>query len=84
MEREYYYIVNERNKVVCEYYCTLNEAEMLARFSGCALYLHFPYEEYGYEDPYNFIAEWSVYSDENCRLKVIVGENNLIRLEECV
>lgn len=84
MEKEYYYIVNEKYKVVCEYYCTRQEAETLARISGCTLHSNFPYEAYGYEDPYNFIAEWSVYSDDNSRLYVQLNCDNKVSVVEGV
>ena len=50
MKKNYYYIVNAKHKIVCENYCSREDAEILAKFSGCALYDHFPYKEYGYED----------------------------------
>ena len=70
MEKEYFYIVNERHKIVAEFYGYFEEAETIAVLGGCALYEHFPYEEYGYEDPYNFIDEWEVYSYDNYRLGI--------------
>ena len=82
MKKNYYYIVNAKHKIVCENYCSREDAEILAKFSGCALYDHFPYKEYGYEDPYSFIAEWSVYSNENFELKVKLDWKNKVVLEE--
>ena len=84
MEKKYYYIVNAKHKIVCEYFCELPDAERLARFSNCPLYDHFPYVEYGYEDPYNFIAEWSVYSNENARLRVELDWKNRVSVVEGV
>ena len=84
MEENYYYIVNKRSQIVCELRGDKASAEDLAKLSGCTLYDHFPYEECGYEDPFNFIAEWAVYSHDNGRLYVQLDPENRVSIVEGV
>ena len=78
--KKYFYLVNERNETVVEYYTEKANAETLAELSSTQLYSHFPYEEYGYTDPYNFIADWAVYNTDNRLLEVTI-ENGIVVLK---
>ena len=75
-EKNYFYLVNESTKTCAEFYEEFPTEEFIKEYTdkGLKFYDHFPYVEYGFEDPYNFIAEWYVYNEENRLLTVFVGE----------
>ena len=60
-EKEYVYIVHEHSHNILEMH-NMEEATAYAKAFGdmFKVYDHFPYVEYGYEDPYNFTNDWTV------------------------
>ena len=63
---EYGYIVDEKNKTVME--VELSKAQVLARAFGKVCLTYFPYEDYGYEDPYNFSNDWTILNEDGQRV----------------
>ena len=82
-ETDYVYVAIPSKEVVAEF----TDAEVAFAYAqafGGVVWNHFPYKEYGFEDPYNFsntwvtldaegdIIEYNSYSD-NTVLEVVVG-----------
>lgn len=57
-EEEYVYFVKEDTKEVFEH----NLDSGLNLMADAKVFKEFPYEHYGYEDPYTFTNEWTVYT----------------------
>ena len=73
--KEYFYAVNANTKTCVEFYCSREDFYgYVNAFKVPEHYDHFPYAESGYEDPYNFIDEWSVYNTDTELLSLFVGE----------
>ena len=82
-ETEYVYVAIPSKEVVAEF-TDAEVASAYAKAFGGVVWDHFPYEEYGFEDPHNFsntwvildaegdIIEYNSYSD-NTVLEVVVG-----------
>ena len=60
-----YYLVQENHHTCMEVHG--ERATPFAKAFGLKIYTHFPYAEYGFEDPYSFVNEWSFF-DEDCAL----------------
>ena len=58
-ETEFGYIVYP-NKEICIEMEDIEKAKIYAKIFGGIFYDHFPYEEYGFEDPYTFCNTWTV------------------------
>lgn len=63
-KENYSYIVDEANKLCLELKGEEEIAKMYAKAFNKKWYDHLPYEEYGFEDPYNFALEWGVGLEE--------------------
>ena len=63
---DYGYIVDEKNKTIIE--AELDKAQVLAHAFGKVCLTYFPYADYGYEDPYNFSNEWTVFNEDGQRI----------------
>lgn len=63
---DFYYIVVEKSKTVFEMPASM--AITYAKVFNLPYYTHYPYAEFGYEDPYNFTNEWEVYNTKNQRI----------------
>jgi hypothetical protein len=73
--KEYFYAVNTNTKTCVEFYCSKEDFySYVNAFEIAKYYDHFPYAECGYEDPYNFIHEWTVYNSDTKLISVFVGE----------
>lgn len=82
-ETEYVYVAIPSKEVIAEFTDKKKAAAYARAFNGI-VYDYFPYEVYGYKDPYNFANNWIVldtdgdiieynsYSD-NTVLEVVVG-----------
>lgn len=55
---ELYYVVSEKHKTIFELPAEI--AEGYANALGFALYTKYPYEAFGYEDPYTFTNDWTL------------------------
>jgi hypothetical protein len=82
-ETEYVYVAIPSKEVIAEF-TDAEVASAYAKAFGGVVWNHFPYAEYGFEDPYNFantwvtldaegdIIEYNSYSN-NTVLEVVVG-----------
>lgn len=61
---EYSYVVFPDSKICFELNNSKGAAMFAEAFDG-QMYPYYPYEDFGYEDPYTFTNEWTVYSAEN-------------------
>ena len=74
---EYKYLVIPEGHFVFEMDSSQNITIYQKTFGGI-VYDHFPYEEYGYEDPYNFSNDWVVTLGSGGILTYEVDENGYI------
>lgn len=74
--KDYNYIVYPEKKVCIEV-DSVNSHVYVQTFGGIA-YDHFPYEEYGYTDPYSFTEEWEVFGNSG-RIEYEFDKDGLIR-----
>lgn len=74
--KDYGYIVVEDKKIVLEI-DDLAMGEQYAKAFGKKFYDHFPYAEYGYEDPFNFANEWWVCTIDNQELRYEVLDGKI-------
>ena len=65
---DYYYLVFEKTKTIVEF-TDLVDAQVYHRYFAGKMYSHFPYTEYGYEDPYTFIEEWNLMNRDGMTIK---------------
>lgn len=59
---EYTYIAYPAMKFIVEI-ASPDDATVYQKTFGGVIHDHFPYEEYGYADPYSFVEEWKVLID---------------------
>ena len=60
---EYYYVVYPDKRYCVEFNNIENSKGYIAAFGG-ELYDHFPYADFGYDDPYTFTEEWEVFNTQ--------------------
>lgn len=74
---DYAYIVFPNNKVCVEIQDP-EVAQIYQKTFGGILYNHFPYEEYGFEDPYAFVNEWSFTNAEGNTIEYNVTDAGVV------
>ena len=74
---EYKYLVMPEGLFVFEMDKSQNITIYQKTFGGI-VYDHFPYAEYGYEDPYNFVNNWIVTLADGSILTYEVDENGYV------
>ena len=72
--KDYVYIVYP-NKKICIEMEDLEKAIIYAKIFNGLVYDGFPYEKYGYEDPYTFTEEWTVLTNLDERVSYNFADN---------
>ena len=75
---DYFYIVMPE-KHICIELNDYDKAVAYANAFGGIFYDKFPYEEYGFEDPYTFTEEWTILVNYGDTLSYEVGEDGVVR-----
>ena len=73
---EYCYIAYPEKKVCIEIEDAERGRAYIQTFGGI-LHTNFPYEEYGYEDPYNFTNEWELFGTQG-RITYEVNDKGIV------
>ena len=76
-EIDYVYVAIPSKEVVAEF-TDAEVASAYAKAFGGVVYNHFPYEEYGFEDPYNFSNTWVILDTEGDIIEYNVSEDNIV------
>lgn len=74
---DYYYLVFP-DRHLCFELAGVRKALVYTNTFGGKLYSHFPHEEYGYYDPYNFSNDWTVYADDGKIIKYELDARNQV------
>ena len=77
-ETEYVYVAIPSKEVVAEF-TDKEKATAYARAFKGIVYDYFPYEVYGYEDPYSFTNDWIVLNAEGDIIEYHVTEDNTVK-----
>lgn len=80
-EIDYVYVALPRQEVVAEF-TDIEVANAYAKSFNGVVYKHFPYQEYGFEDPYEFTNTWTVVDAEGDIIEYQVNDSN--QVEEVV
>ena len=76
-ETEYVYVAIPSKEVIAEFTDREIATAYAQAFNGI-VYDYFPYEVYGFEDPYNFSNEWVVLNVEGDIIEYNVAEDNTV------
>ena len=76
-ETEYVYVAIPSKEVVAEF-TNAKVASAYAKAFGGVVWNHFPYAEYGFEDPYNFSNTWVTLDAEGDIIEYNVAEDNIV------
>ena len=76
-ETEYVYVAIPSKEVVAEF-TDAEVASAYAKAFGGVVWNHFPYEEYGFEDPYSFSNTWVILDAEGDIIEYNVSEDNIV------
>ena len=76
-ETEYVYVAIPSKEVVAEF-TDKEKATAYARAFNGIVYDYFPYENYGYKDPYSFTNNWIVLNAEGDIIEYHVTEDNTV------
>ena len=75
--KDYAYIVYP-NKKICIEMEDPEKATIYAKIFNGLAYDHYPYEEYGYEDPYAFTEEWTILTNLDERVSYDFTDNGVL------
>ncbi len=76
-ETEYVYVAIPSKEVVAEF-TDVEVASAYAKAFGGVVWDHFPYKEYGFDDPYNFSNTWVTLDAEGAIIEYNVAEDNIV------
>ena len=76
-EIDYVYVAIPSKEVIVEF-TNAEVASVYAKTFNGVVWNHFPYEEYGFEDPYNFSNTWTVCNTEGDIIEYNVTEDNIV------
>ena len=76
-ETEYVYVAIPSKEVVAEF-TDAEVASAYAKSFGGVVWNHFPYKEYGFEDPYNFSNTWVTLDTKGDIIEYNVMEHNIV------
>ena len=76
-EIDYVYVAIPSKEVVAEF-TDVEVASAYAKAFGGVVWNHFPYEEYGFEDPYNFSNTWVMLNENGDIIEYNVTEDNIV------
>ena len=76
-EIEYVYVAIPSKEVVAEF-TDMEVARGYAQAFGGVVWNHFPYAEYGFEDPYNFSNTWVTLNEDGDIIEYNVTEDNIV------
>ena len=76
-ETEYVYVAIPSKEVIAEFTDREMATAYAQAFNGI-VYDYFPYEVYGFEDPYSFSNEWVVLNTEGDIIEYNVAEDNTV------
>lgn len=76
-ETEYVYVAIPTKEVIVEFTDTEVASAYAKTFNG-VVWNHYPYEEYGYEDPYAFTNDWVVLNSAGNIIEYDVTEDNIV------
>lgn len=77
IETEYVYVAIPNQEVVAEFTDRRVATAYAKAFNGI-VWNHFPYKEYGFEDPYNFSNKWVVLDKMGDIIEYNVAEDNTV------
>jgi len=75
-ETSFGYIVYP-TKEICIEIEDIEKARIYAKIFGGVFYDHFPYEEYGFEDPYAFCNTWTITNQDDDIIEYEVTEEGV-------
>ena len=76
-ETEYVYVAIPSKEVVAEF-TDAEVASAYAKAFGGVVWNHFPYSEYGFEDPYSFSNTWVTLDAEGDIIEYNVTADNIV------
>ena len=76
-ENDSVYVAIPSKEVVAEF-IDAEVASAYAKAFGGVVWDHFPYAEYGFEDPYNFSNTWVTLDAEGDIIEYNVSEDNIV------
>ena len=76
-ETGYVYVAIPNQEVVAEFTDREVATAYAKAFNGI-VWNHFPYKEYGFEDPYNFSNKWVVLDKMGDIIEYNIAENNTV------
>ena len=76
--QDYFYVVLP-DKQICIELEDYNKAVAYAKAFGGIAYDIFPYEQYGFEDPYTFTEEWTILSNYGETISYEIGDDGLVQ-----
>ena len=76
-ETEYVYVAIPTKEVVAEF-TDVEVASAYAKAFGGVVWNHFPYEKYGFEDPYSFSNTWVTLDAEGNIIEYNVTKDNIV------
>ena len=76
-ETEYVYVAIPSKEVVAEF-TDVEVARGYAQAFGGVVWNHFPYAEYGFEDPYTFTNTWVTLDADGNIIEYEVSEDNIV------
>mgnify|MGYP003297470051 CR=1 FL=1 len=77
VEVDYVYVAIPEHKAIVEF-TDMEVASAYAKAFGGIVYNYFPYEKYGFEDPYNFSNEWVVLNEAGDIIEYEVSEDSIV------
>lgn len=75
---DYFYIALPEKKI-CVELTDYDKAIAYSKAFGGVMYNHYPYAEYGYEDPYAFTNEWTILTNYGDRVTYDVDESGTVQ-----
>ena len=79
-EQDFCYIVFPNKENVIEF-TDPEKAHIYTRIFGGIFYDHFPYAEYGFEDPYTFVNTWVFTNEDGDIIEYVVNDNDVQEVE---
>ena len=76
-ETEYVYVAIPNKDVIAEF-TDVETAKGYASAFGGVVWDHYPYAEYGFEDPYTFANTWVTISSQGDIIEYNVSEDNAV------
>ena len=76
-ETEYVYVAIPSKEVIAEFTDARVASAYAKTFDG-VVWDHFPYKEYGFEDPYNFSNAWVTLDKNGDIIEYNVSEDNIV------